>query len=408
MKCIHCGTTRYSTHEMEQDHEGNFVCPECAMKFYKNCSRCGKLFLDEKLGKNKCDSCENLIYSSDLNSYGTKPFPVFKNCYGKDYIDMGCRYYGLEIELNNTSPSEFRKLAKELYDEKFIYNKSDASISNGVEVVTSPLDRKTIPIVLDRMEDALKYASKRDYSSRAGIHIHVNKKSIDAIDRYKLSILLNTYSSRIDNAIIYFISNRNSNVNNLDFSDGYCTVGSSRKINYKNACLDRHIALNIKNKFTFEFRLFKSSTDKKTILSYIDIVDSMIEFCHNTGLDDINVSNYIIYLKKHCKNEIILDKIKKFESAHASFKPCKNYVNSSELYKYLKGISWEDYDKVLTEIQSCQNNKEVRNVLANLNISNVTPSDFIEQQNTEFGKRLVKVIKGVLVNKIMKEVEKCA
>ena len=188
--CSICGRHLQEYDEMRT--QDGLLCSQCfRQRRYQQCSVCGEYFTSED-NHRICPNCEEKVYQRDINSYGTKPYPYFKNFNSKlDGKDVGCRYYGMELEFNDSNPSKVHELGIDLYNEKFIYNKSDSSIGGGVEVVTSPMDRRVIPQFLKRMKPIFDYVGTHNYKHNAGLHVHVNKKTIDAIDRYKLNILLN-------------------------------------------------------------------------------------------------------------------------------------------------------------------------------------------------------------------------
>lgn len=350
--CSCCGKRKQSKNII-YDIDDNPICVDCIREFYTMCSSCGRYFRVN--GKRVCRKCESIVYLNTINSYGTKPSPVFKNHNSDIETEIkGKRYYGIEMEFNNTSPEEVQKKSIDLYRKKYLYNKRDGSISSGVEVVTSPLDRKSIVYMLDGFKDSLEYISKRDYKNNAGIHIHVNKKSISPITRYKIYMLLNNYATINETNIIYFLSGRYRYFNvipddSVGLSDSYYRLGKSKHKSYKKDS-DRYQALNVKNKSTFEFRLFKASSSKEEILSYVDMVDSIIDFCDESGIKDMRVSNFILYLKSKSKNKILLDKIKLFEDKFGKFEMASTILDKTKLINLISKFKWYEYYKILTRV----------------------------------------------------------
>lgn len=414
MRCTCCSTKKFDLQKLTKTEDG-MVCPECLDRYYRSCRNCGTYFKKKAYYHMNCKKCEDNIYKANLNGYSTKPFPRFAN-FGSDSRDnLGCRYYGLEMEFNNTQASLIHKKMEELYNKSLLYNKSDSSIGRGVEVVTSPLDKKSLVKLLKDMEDTGFKWVDRNYHEGAGLHIHVNIETIDVVDRYKLSILLNKKCSLIEQNIMFYLSNRNSTPELLSENHHYCAIGSSKKYNHKGG-LDRHIALNTRNINTFEFRLFKSSNDVKTILSYVYMVDSMIDFCHNNGIKDINITNYIVYLKNKKENELILNKIKEFEELHGEFIPIENITSSRYINSLLKGIKWYEYYKLLSYINAddCGDDKRALAMRILQYKKDMIEGKMRYKLSTrhsytdDVSSMCLKTIKKVLINKIMKEASKCA
>lgn len=343
MKCSRCGKNVNADDVIVTDC--GFICKDCFEKERKNyhkCLACGTYTENENM---ICDSCISGIYVKNINSYGTKPKPVFKNYkYDKD-IPLGKRYYGLELEYSNTNSATVKEKMIDLYKDKWLYNKSDGSLSDGVEIVTSPCDYKSIMWLLDEMKNPIKnITSGTKYTQNAGIHIHVSKKSIPSYNIYKLSYLLNNMQAKELSSIMFYLSGRNATV-----SDNY--LGRYAKIGYitefKNET-DRYLALNLTNEHTIEFRIFKATNDMDKVKSYVDFVESMIKFVDITPFKDINLNNYLLYLVNNPFDKKIntrLLRILKYKRVSLSkienefgFSKARNLlykINQPELYKVI-------------------------------------------------------------------------
>lgn len=413
--CSCCGKRKLSKNII-YDIDDNPICVDCIREFYTSCASCGRYFRIN--GKTVCRECESVVYLNTINSYNTKPYPVFKN-YNSDIETeiKGKRYYGIEMEFNNVSPKEIQKKSIDLYRKKYLYNKRDGSIPSGVEVVTSPLDRKSIVYILDGFKYSLEYISKRDYKNNAGVHIHVNKKSISPITRYKIYMLLNNQATHKEINIMYYLSGRYSDIGFIPDGcvgapDRYYKLGESKYKSYKKDN-DRYQALNVKNKTTFEFRLFKASSSKEEILSYVDMVDSIIDFCDVNGIKDMRVSNFILYLKSKSKNKILLDKIKLFEDKFGAFEKSTTIVDKTKMINLISKFKWYEYYKILTRIsiptKITQTNidelcGEIKLILENKSSIKMSYYTFCVNTNNRFGLAydLNKELKSKIIEKFFK------
>ena len=309
--CSHCGEKITNLNNISIDENGKFLCNICRTHHYVSCVHCGAYILRSE-HRNSCNNCLDKVYNCPINAYSTKPSPTFKNKNGVNG-DLNNRYYGLEMEYSYTNYNGVFAVWNNLYKNRFIYNKSDASLSNGVEVVTNPLDKGSLKKLLTDMESGFELIKKdKDYRYNAGLHIHVNRKSIPSIAILKLSYMLNGTSTQTEKAILLYLAERESlsQAKDKQVHDHYCsvgTIGDMSGLKYNEA--NRHIALNLRNKNTVEFRIFKSSADKDVILSYIEMVDTMIDFAENTPFNKCNLNNYFIYLSTHTSNKILLDKL---------------------------------------------------------------------------------------------------
>lgn len=405
-KCKHCGNSldmRYA----RVTEDGDMICSDCYEVYYVSCSNCGAAI---KAGENRrlCKDCSDIIYRKPLNSYSTKPFPVFK---GKKYSDNRLsRFYGLELEYSYTPAILAYSLFNKEYKGKFLYNKSDSSLDDGVEIVTSPLDKQTLTELLGRMNEGLaKIGSIRNYNKNAGIHIHVNRASIDSLTVYKLSYLLNMSATEDEKRIIYYISGRNRTSTTKTSKYHYAIVGDD--YTQTRACRsgDRYRALNLNNSNTIEFRMFASTTKVKNILMYVDFVDDLIEYASRFSFKNMNISSFINWEKSNCKNDLIKKRINNFERYNNTFDSKENRYTIT--LKDIKGINIKYWDKIIS-ILSVYPITRARNLISELKTNpdeiRITESPISSQPKSRLQKVLEKTLSKVFINKIIKEQKKCA
>ena len=406
-KCKHCGSRR----NLVAIDNGEYVCSKCITKFpYATC-RCGTVFLKEE-GKERCDICENRIYEYSCNDYSTKPRTEFK-FYNKDRVECSYksqpkrRYFGLEMEYSYVDSIEVRSANSKLYHDRFLYNKRDGSLyGGGVEIVTAPMDIDTIKkYFIKEMKDVFEYISTvdktEDTSYNAGVHIHVNKNSIPPMDLYKVHALLNLHCTDDERKVLYYLCGRSDVWGSCD--DHYFKIGTSKSLKYANNS-GRHIALNTRNSNTFEFRLFKSTYDCEVLLSYIELVEKLLEFANTHGMVDMRISNFVLWLKDNTKDKVLCGKIKnifeKYELNHSRI-----IVHSGDMIVKLKGISYKDYPRLVSYIEDIG----IRNLDELCRTDYLYYCDWSEGEPTNcLSKKLLEVYKKVLISKIMKEVKRCA
>ena len=343
MKCSYCGNNVNANDVVVTDF--GFICKDCLKAgsgTYHKCLACGTYTDNENM---ICDNCTSGVYVKNINSYGTKPKPIFKNYkYNKD-IPFGKRYYGLELEYSNINSVKAREKMFDLYKDKWLYNKSDGSLCNGVEIVTSPCDYKSIMCLLDKMKEPIKeITNKAKYKQNAGIHIHVSRKSIPSYNVYKLSYLLNNRQAKELSSIMFYLSGRNAKVSD-NYLGRYAKIGGIAE--FKND-KDRYLALNLTNEHTIEFRIFKTTNDMDKVKSYINFVESMINFVDITPFKEVNLNNYLLYLLNNPFDKKINDRLLRIlkykkislskienEFGFSKTRDLLYKINPSELYKVI-------------------------------------------------------------------------
>lgn len=416
--CKECGKLIVNINNTFITEDDEVICADCARDKYMRCS-CGR-YIPTSSQRCNCKVCDSLVYSRFINNYSTKPKPIFKNAIGEDGKQNATRYYGMELEYSNLRATTAYILFNDLYKNKWIYNKSDGSLHDGVEIVTNPMDKKSVDELLDKMKDGLRSVSKiRGHKTNAGLHVHVNKKSVPLIDMYKLSYLFNRECGFYDKAFIYFVCGRVTKTNILkkDFSDGYYRIGHvgdsfKRHTEFVKSgySYERHIAVNFYRKNTIEFRLFKSSADVSIIKSYIDFIELSLDFCHNNPINKINIPNFREYILSNSTNAYILKKIKAFDDIYTLVPKVNNY-SLSRTFNLLKGVNYNKYEKLKPYLLRAHSITAIEKAISDFLVGKPYES-YVKQSDKSVGgvlySKLEHTVKSVLVSKILKEVNKCA
>lgn len=353
-KCAHCGA-EISGGQIYIREDGEAICSSCQMNHYHACRICGVSIANDK---DMCDECRDVVFKKVINSYGTKVTGIFKNKNTSSTKCLNDRYYGYEMEYSNITPAAAKLAFKDMYDKKLLYNKSDSSLSGGgVEIVTIPMTSNHIKSLISDMDfdgfKKMKSSSNRSLHERAGVHIHVSRNTIDPIDVTKLSLLFNSVYSMMYKKFIYYLVGRVDRIgdkNLLDYnmgnSDHYYSIGNVRLKACANSecCASHGLALNLGNKNTIEFRLFKSSADKEQLKSYLEFTERAIDFCHESPIKKINIPNFIVYLSLTATNKWLVRKINNVKKHYPELFEVRD--NDYKIDKYLKVVDKMPRDKV--------------------------------------------------------------
>lgn len=410
--CKHCGGD-VPLNSARCTEDGDVICPSCASKYYIKCNQCGN-YINRSFKRGTCKICDSLVYKKFINNYSVKPIPRFKS--KKYQEDKGIRFMGYEMEFNNLSPEAAYSLFNDLYREEWMYNKHDSSISSGVEIVTNPMDRASIKKLFNRMREGLEVIKEvRGYKDCAGVHIHVNRKSIDPIDVYKLGYLFNYKMPSLHKRMLYYISGRNDTSTRTEDNYSYCTLGSMQNKKKLNKPAERYQAINLNNTNTIEFRLFKTVADADILESYAEFVDRSLEYCHTHGFKDMNIPSFVIWLYKNTTNDIIKRRITTFQRSNGKFIPMANkYTTDINL---MKGINITKYEDLINAMKQCVDVNELNEIMDWYKTHNgrcsleflrgrVKQTDFAKKN--QFISKLENTLKKVLISKIMKGIEQCA
>ena len=406
MKCKICGKEILTQDEINLDEVGGILCQKCADESeFGRCRECGRVLNSPGVFCIDCANC----YLRLENNYSTKPKPRFINTKYKNGVELNRRYYGLEMEFSNADGWKLYKKNEELYNKGIVYNKTDGSLDNGIEVVTQPMDRRAIRhYVVNEFKNIFDLIGK-NYRENAGLHIHVNKKSLSTITTMKLSKLFNDRSNvtQDDRDSIAYICGRKMCIGS-SYNDHYYALGKENTGWDKeglSTTTDRYIALNLRPDNTIEFRLFKSSKKPKVIVSYLDFVDGVIEYATNFGLVDMKISRFIKWLNKNTNNSILKRRTKKvldtYYTREEQFdKISVGYVKARELLKQLPKIS---YYKVLATCDSMSSKEYMAECVEkiikgeSINMKGIvfsTRNLFIKDVYDEYLKELKRILKN--------------
>ena len=328
MKCIHCGKVIPFAYMVNEDDEP--LCETCFNKYYEQCQKCNRAI---QKGNGLCQGCADEVFRKTLNSYGTK----LHNRFGNKSDNIKClnnRYYGLEMEYNNFNPFQARVLFKDQYANRLIYNKSDSSISYGVEIVTIPLVKSRVLKLIDDMDvSRIKSTNHGDsVTSNAGLHIHVSRNTITPIGCHRLSLLFNSNWASAYKNIIYYLVGRQVSPGVQSVNDNYFALGTTDITRTISDVNGHCVAINLGNRNTVEFRLFKATTNSIQLKSYVEFVDKAIEFCETNPIKLMTIPNFVTYLYMNATNSWLRDKLEDIKSKNPELLIIKEKQFTNEYY----------------------------------------------------------------------------
>ncbi len=289
--CDHCGNL-FGGECLAVETYYMTLCRDCYDNHYFRCEDCGEVaYLDygETIdGYYYCSSCAE-EHRDPIQPYSYKPDPVF---YG------GTAGYGLELEIDD---GEYKREAAAAILEAgrdHIYIKEDGSLSHdGIEIVTHPA---TLEYHVNHFpwNDICRTAESYGYRSHdadtCGLHIHVSRslfgsdqmeqdltiaKIMLLVDRWYDTHLVQ-FARRDINKMRQWADKPNADIRPED--DEFDAIHKSKK-----QAGDRYRAINICNRNTVEFRFFRGTLNKDTIIASIQWVDTIINYCRSTQLKDL-------------------------------------------------------------------------------------------------------------------------
>lgn len=290
--CDHCNEL-YSSRHLSIDTGYTTLCDNCYSEYYFTCPGCDEVYHTDA-GEYVddcyyCSYCANEMSSDVIRSYSYKPRPVF---YGGD------AGYGLEVEIDDGN--DLSNAAQDINEagDGHIYLKDDGSLSSqGMEIVTHPasLDYhvNNFPWA-DICETALSYGFRSHNTDTCGLHIHASRSLFGDDEKEqdltiaKIILLVDRW---YDTYIVDFARRSLSKMQrwagkpNADIRPEDGDIDAVYKS--KKYAGDRYRAINLCNYHTVEFRFFRGTLKRDTIIASIQWVDTMIKYCRETALKDL-------------------------------------------------------------------------------------------------------------------------
>lgn len=290
--CNHCDGS-FSSRYISVDTHHITLCRHCYEDHYFTCDDCGDVYhVDNGRyidGCLYCDSCAS-DHEADILPYSTKPTPVF---FGGKRAG-----YGLELEIDDGNDRQ--DAARDIMSagRDHIYIKEDGSLSrDGMEIVTHPatLDYHVNHFPwADICRTALSYEYRSHDTDTCGLHIHASRSLFgDSILEQDLTIakIMLLVDRWYDSYIVQFARRDISRMRqwadkpNAGIQPGDNDSDAVHKS--KKTATDRYKAVNLCNRNTIEFRFFRGTLKRDTIIASIQWVDTIIRYCRDTPLKDL-------------------------------------------------------------------------------------------------------------------------
>jgi len=296
LTCSRCGERFYN-----DDNAGDGdtpLCSDCYENYYTSCERCGCTLSrddvyyaedDDYSESPYCYHCyEQYERTAYLHPYSFKPDPIF---YGDSE-----RFFGVELEIDSGGKDE--QHAKTLYTlanrrSEHIYIKTDGSLDDGLEIVTHPMS-------LDYHMNSMPWASLTDqalelgYTSHktdtCGLHVHINRNSFtDSLHFQDECIARVLYIvERFWQELLRFSRRTESQLkrwaNRYGYKENPLEILDTAKSGHGN----RYRCINLENRDTIEFRIFRGTLKFSTILATLQLVDEICDVAFLLSDDEVS------------------------------------------------------------------------------------------------------------------------
>jgi hypothetical protein len=356
---------------------GYYVCSDCYNSYdYYYCEDCGEHYHSDDMEYVEVDDawyCPDCIenhredervggyHDHHDGTYGTK-YSLGTENYDSEIFEDGMMYMGIETECSATiggNESEFLDAMDSITldddGNKLLRYERDSSINAnnlaGVECISVPCTPEKLYSLEDKIKNAFDKARELGYRSdtdRTGIHIHVSKpKNEEVIDRVLL--VLETFKDEVIKVARRHSSNWAKFLSDTVYSnDEKENLKALFYIKRKKNTGDRYMALNLTNRDTIEFRLFRGTLNYKTWFAYVEFIHNIMVQCSDLSkpVTDIKwedlvkgkfLSEYVVEREITC-DKVITDTSYKFVELDNKLRLIRLHKNAQgkKLNKLLK------------------------------------------------------------------------
>ena len=310
--CSHCGETIWLRDACTDNRIT--LCHDCLSNDYCRCSECN-IFVpsDDAWYDNDdtpyCPDCYEANHEHSIHNYGYKPQPFF--------FGDGALYMGVELEIDRggeleASAETLLSVANAYHDH--LYIKRDGSIHDGFECVSHPM---TLDYHISKMPwaDIMSKAISLGYRSHntdtCGLHIHVNRSFFGELteDREFPIGRVVFFVEKHWNELVRF--SRRTPDNLYRWANKYATISDSIRDTYdkaKQKTCSRYVAVNLENRNTIEFRLFRGTLRYKTFIAALQLVDEICRTCTKMTdfeLEELSWSEFVLRIDQEKKKELV-------------------------------------------------------------------------------------------------------
>lgn len=285
VRCDDCGN--YVLREYSYvTADGNTICDDCYDDSYFTCEDCGNIYhWDDVCNIDDYYYCPDCAEDHNDGILGYHGFSDWTPRYIDNQNEGLLKGFELEIETGNSTYYN-NEIACKLKDilGNLIVCENDSSLDDGFEIITHPMTPQFFAKSENVFKEALSYLKENGCASHnthtCGLHVHVNREQLT----------LNTELSQeevIDNIILIMETFKEELVKFSRRSYGQIKEWANFLTDFDGAELSfdylkkqkgkhgRYVALNLTNRKTIEFRIFKGTLRYETLSATLKLVDNI-------------------------------------------------------------------------------------------------------------------------------------
>lgn len=313
------GDTR--TRRWDDGSTSTFWAPESYWQDLYYCEHCDCYVSYEHYhGNDLCETCYQELHANDtapigvIESYGEshEHVPILFGEYKSEEEFQGL---GFELEVDTTDGEDLdnydtaRNLCGEcgLEEDEMRYA-HDGSLNYGFECISQPHTVKDFWDKSDKWRRMLSYLSGCGYESHnpgtCGLHVHVSRTMFGSSQEEQDKAIAKVYTFFDDNwDDLVKVSrrrdtgycNKNRMPSNVETEKG-TKYNKWKKTIKTEACMGHYVALNNRNKATFEYRLGRGTLNAWSFFSWIDLMLTITKNARRITINKVNSNDIVSWL----------------------------------------------------------------------------------------------------------------
>ena len=280
-ECDHCGARIWKSDAVAD--RNYFLCMDCFNSHYFRCADCHAITNEDDAcyhdGEDYCSSCyDNICDSEDaIHSYDYKPTPIFYPPYRPENVYLGVE---LEIDEGGEDTENARDLLDIANDERDnLYIKHDGSLDSGMELVSHPMTLEEHMTNLPWAEichRSIRLGYTSHDAGTCGLHVHVSRASFGNEEQQEEVIGRILYFMEAHwNELLKFSRRTQSQLDRWSARYGFKDTPKETLDNAKKSGKGRYACVNLQNRRTIEFRIFRGTLRYQSFIAALQLTDSI-------------------------------------------------------------------------------------------------------------------------------------
>lgn len=194
----------------------------------------------------------------------------------------GGRVFGVELEVEvrdgtldeaasriaNFVNNQAADITADNHTETLLHFEQDGSLTNGFEMVSAPLGLDDHSrLWKTALSTTLTKGLRSHDTDTCGLHVHVSRVGLSDVQIAKAVCFVNDPDNR---ALIEAVARR--------YDAGFCKVGTKKLTTAHKSDGDRYQAVNLCNRNTIEFRVFKGTLRYASVMAAIEFANAVVQF----------------------------------------------------------------------------------------------------------------------------------